>query len=129
MARPTSDMLTERESQIMAVLWQLEEASADDIRRHLSDDSHDSTVRTLLRVLVKKKYVRAGRRRRPAVYRPAVARVEVQQQAARGFLQRFFSGSAESLVLRLLEDEQLTPLQLEQLKKSHARRERKRGKS
>jgi predicted transcriptional regulator len=43
-------------------------------------------------------------------------------------LQRFFSGSAESLVLRLLEDEELTPQQLEQLKKSHARRKRKRGK-
>jgi len=129
MPRPTSEMLTERESQIMAILWQLGEASAEDVRRQLGDDSHDSTVRTLLRVLVRKGYVRASRRRRPAVYLPAIARVAVQQQAARGFLQRFFSGSAESLVLRLLEDEELTPAQLEQLKKTHARRERKRGKS
>jgi predicted transcriptional regulator len=121
-------MLTERESQIMAILWQAKEATADDVRRQLGDDSHDSTVRTLLRVLVRKRYARASRRQRPTVYQPAVARAQVQQQAARGFLQRFFSGSAESLVLRLLEDEELTPQQLEQLKKSHARRKRKRGK-
>jgi predicted transcriptional regulator len=112
----------------MAILWQLGEASAEEIRKHLNDESHDSTVRTLLRVLVRKRYVRTSQRRRPAIYRPVIAREQVQQQAARGFLQRFFSGSAESLVLRLLEDEELTPAQLEQLQKSHAHRKHKRGK-
>ena len=37
--------------------------------------------------------------------------------AARRLIERFFGGSADVLVLRLLEDEHLTPQQLEQLKK------------
>ena len=127
MVRPTSETLTEREAQIMSILWELGEASADEVRERLPDDLHDSTVRTLLRVLTTKGYVRANRKSRPAVYRAVVPQSSVQEKAARGLLQRFFGGSAEALVLRLLEDEQLTSEQLDQLKKSHSRQRRKRG--
>jgi BlaI family penicillinase repressor len=116
MARPTSEVLTEREAQIMSILWEMGHASSEKVRERLAGDPHDSTVRTLLRVL------------RPTIYRPAIAQSKVQQKATRGVLQRFFGGSAETLVLRLLEDEHLTPEQLEQLKQSHSRRSRKRGK-
>lgn len=129
MARPTSDLLTEREAQIMGILWELREATSEDVRQRLAGDAHDSTVRTLLRVLANKGYVRIDRDARPILYRPAVPRQNAQKTAALRLLQRFFGGSAEALVLRLLEDEQLTPEQLEQLKKSHARNRKKSGKS
>ena len=122
MARPTSDILTERESQIMDILWELKAATADDVRERLPDDLHDSTVRTLLRILTTKNYVSRDTRGRRAVYRPVVTRARVQRKVAKSLLKRFFSGSAEDLVLRLLEDDQLTAKQLDKLKRAHSSR-------
>lgn len=118
MARPASDTLTERETQIMAVLWKLESATAEQIREALPDEPHDSTVRTLLRVLETKGYIRHTTRGKAYVYRPAIARGKVERKAVRSILRRFFGGSAEALVLRLIEDEEITPEQLAQLKKA-----------
>src|SRR5262252_2776033 len=123
MPRPSSETLTDREAQLMEILWDRGEATAEEVRQQLPDEPHDSTVRTLLRVLKGKGYVRI-RGRQPAVYVPIVPRDEVQHKATRRLVERFFGGSADALVLRLLEDEHLTPAQLEQLKKQYASKRR-----
>jgi len=110
----------------MEILWNRGQATAEEVRSALADDPHDSTVRTLLRVLKDKGYARITGRQ-PAVYEPAVPRADVQQSAARSLLDRFFGGSADALVMRLLEDEQLSAEQLEQLKKQFASQRRKGG--
>jgi predicted transcriptional regulator len=85
-------------------------------------------VRTLLRILKKKGYVRILGQQ-PAVYEATVAQIDVQMKATRSLLARFFGGSAESLVMRLVEDEELTPDQLARFRKSISRRRRKGDKS
>lgn len=115
MPRDSSDTLTRRESQIMTVLWELGSATADEVRAALPDEPHDSTVRTLLRVLENKGYVKHNVRGKAYVYRAVVKRASAERKAVRSMLQRFFGGSAEALVQRLIEDEQLTPEQLDQL--------------
>jgi predicted transcriptional regulator len=109
-------MLTEREAQIMNALWRLSAATAEQIRAELPGEPHDSTVRTLLRVLEGKGFVVHETRGKTFVYRAAADRDNVQRTALRGFLARLFGGSAEDLVLRLLEDEQITPEQLSELR-------------
>ena len=116
MPRPASEMLTDREAQIMEVLWSRRAATAEEVRAGLGGESHDSTVRTLLRILMNKGYVRA-KGRQPKVYQPRIAREQAQRTAAQSLLARFFGGAADALVLRLLEDDSLTPAQLEQLRK------------
>lgn len=126
MSRPASENLTEREAQIMNVLWSQGSATADAVRMALPDEPHDSTVRTLLRVLKDKGYVRiAGRN--PASYEPLVSREQAQSTATQSLLARLFQGAAESLVLRLLEDEQLTTEQIAELRKKIKSRKRKGG--
>ena len=125
MPRPSSELLTDREAEIMGVLWTRQRATAGEVRAALPDEPHDSTVRTLLRVLKDKGYVRITGRQ-PAVYVPRVAQKEAQHKAARRLVDRLFGGSADALVLRLLENEHLTPEQLEQLKKQYAS-QRKQG--
>ena len=115
MARPASEILTEREAQIMEVLWSRGAATADEVRIGLGDNAHDSTVRTLLRILKNKGYVRT-KGRQPKVYEPRMAREQAQSKAAASLLERFFGGAAKALVLRLLEDESLTPAQLDELR-------------
>ena len=121
-------MLTEREAQIMDVLWKLGAALADQVRAALPGEPHDSTVRTLLRILETKGYVIHDVRGKSYIYRPAVERAQAQRSALRNFLGRLFGGSAEDLVLRLIEDEVLTPTQLEQIRKSVQSRRPKRRK-
>jgi len=124
-SRPPSEMLTEREAQIMDALWRLTEATAEEVRAELPGDPHDSTVRTLLRVLEGKGFVIHETSGKTFVYRAAAARDKVQRRALRSFLARLFGGSAEDLVLRLLEDEQITPEQLAQLRAAESKRSRR----
>ena len=128
MARPHSETLTQRESQIMEVLWNAEGLTADQVRAALASDLHDSTVRTLLRILENKGYVAHEVKGKAYVYRAAVPRERAQRSALHGVLARLFGGSAESLVLRLLEDEQITPEQLDEIRKSHRPTQKRRTK-
>ena len=118
MARRVSGTLTEREAQIMEIVWPRDEVTAEQVRLALPDAPHDSTVRTLLRVLVAKGYLTQEMRGKGYVYRAKVARQKAQIRALRDLVIRLFGGSAQDLVLRLIEDEQLTPEQLEDMRRS-----------
>ena len=118
MARQTSQFLTEREAQIMEIVWRLGEATAEQVRGELPGTPHDSTVRTLLRILETKGYLTHETRGKLFFYRARVERRKAQKLALRDVLSRFFGGSAEDLVLRLIEDEHLTPEQLEELRQA-----------
>jgi predicted transcriptional regulator len=117
-ARSTSGSLTERESQIMNVVWRLGEATAEQVRAALPGEPHDSTVRTLLRVMETKGYLKHEVRGKVYVYLAAVARQKAQRLALRTVITRFFAGSVEDLVLRLIEDEHLSSAKLEELRRS-----------
>lgn len=118
MARGRSESLTTREAQIMDVIWRLGEATADQIRDAMEGAPHDSTVRTLLRVLEEKGYATHEAVGKAYVYRAAVARKKAQKSALKGVLEQFFGGSAEDLVVRLIEDEAITVEQLDELRRS-----------
>jgi predicted transcriptional regulator len=107
--------LTGREAEIMERLWELGAATADQVRSGLSGDPHDSTVRTLLRILEEKGCVRHRRDGRSFVYEPTVRREKMQRRTLGNVIRQLFSGSPQELVLRLLEDEQLSQADLEEL--------------
>lgn len=115
MPRPSTESLTPRESQIMECLWNSGPTSAEQIREQLADAPHDSSVRTLLRVLEDKGYVRHSVQGKAYIYEAIVERSSAQSQATNSLLKRLFRGSAESLVLRLLEDEEISPAELQRL--------------
>lgn len=133
MARRPSGALTGREAEIMELVWASGEATAEQVRAGLEGEPHDSTVRTLLRILVGKGYLAQEMRGKAYVYRAAVERANAQRKAVGDLLARFFGGSAEGLVLRLLEDEQLTSEQLDEIRRSarrgRANRDAKEGES
>src|SRR5687767_5936131 len=129
MARPASQTLTPREAEIMAILWDNGSATADGVRSRLTGNLHDSTVRTLLRILERKGYVRHTAKGKTYMYRPAISRRQVEQSALRMILERFFGGSREALLLRLIEDEELREDQLKDLQRfAHEASRRRKGK-
>jgi len=102
----------------MNTVWRLGEATAEQVRQALPEPLHDSTVRTLLRILESKGYLGHNVRGKAYVYRAVVERKKAQRHALRSVLARFFGGSAEDLVLRLIEDERITPEQLDALRRT-----------
>jgi BlaI family transcriptional regulator, penicillinase repressor len=108
MARPRQKVLTDREAQIMAVLWDIEPATAEQVRRELADPPHDSSVRTILRILEDKGLITHRREGKAYLYATKVPRKQLQLSAARSLLERLFDGSARELVLCLLEQKELT---------------------
>ena len=127
MGRPPAETLTGREAQVMDAVWRLGEATAEQVRDALAEPLHDSTVRTMLRVLEGKGYLSHESRGKAFVYRAAVDRTKAQRSALVSLLARLFDGSAEDLVLRLIEDERITPEQLESLKRSTPKPKGRRG--
>jgi BlaI family transcriptional regulator, penicillinase repressor len=115
MARTTAFSLTDREAEIMEQLWELGTATSEQIRSRLPGQSHDSTIRTMLRILEEKGFVGHRRQGRSFVFHPLVPRKKVQGKTLGHVIRRFFSGSPHDLVLRLLEDEQLSPDDLKSL--------------
>lgn len=114
----------------MDVVWRLGEATAEQVRGAMPGDPHDSTVRTLMRVLETKGYLTHEPRGKAYVYRATVGRQKAQRLALRSVLTRFFAGSAEDLVMRLIEDEQLSPAQLDEIRRAagiSAHSKRKKG--
>ncbi len=122
MPRQKTSILTEREAEIMSVLWEVDAATAEDIRRQITGEPHDSTVRTLLRVLVSKGHVVIDGSVRPATYKARVKQTTVRKKAARDIVKRFFGGSAEELVLHLLENDGLSLQQIKLLESKYRQR-------
>ena len=105
---PTASLhasLTRRERQIMDILYRRGRATASEVMADLSGNPHYSTVRTQLRVLERKGYVRHEEAGLRYVYLPAVARHAVRKSALRHLVDTFFDGSVEKVVGALLGGE------------------------
>ena len=91
-----------RERQIMDILYRLGRATANEVMAELPGEPNYSTVRTQLRVLVKKGHVRHEEQGLRYVYSPTVPRSSVRQSALKHLMETFFEGSAEKMLATLL---------------------------
>ena len=103
MARPSTTQLGARERQIMDAIHQLGEGSVSDVRQRLADAPTYSTVRTMLRMLEKKGYLKHRRDGIKYVYRPTQAPEEALRSALTHLLKTFFAGSAGDAIATILD--------------------------
>ena len=105
MPNPLHTGLSRRERQIMDILYRRGQATAAEVMAELSGAPNSSTVRTQLRVLERKGYVRHEAAGLRYVYFPAVPRRAARRSALRHLVDTFFDGSAEKVVGALLGGE------------------------
>jgi len=105
MPEPPHSRLTRRERQIMDILYRRGRATAAEVLEELPGNTHDSTVRTQLRVLEEKGHIRHEEEGLRYVYMPAVSRHAARKSALRHLVQTFFDGSVEKTVAALLGGE------------------------
>ena len=117
MARRKTEHLTPLELEIMHVLWETGPANVQTVQRSLKRELAYTTVQTMLNILHRKRRVRRTLKERAYFYRPVVTRSHVTREHMSDIVDRLFGGSAESLVLSLVETKYLTPKALERLQK------------
>ncbi len=118
MARKVSKTLTDGELRIMEVVWELGSASVKEVTAVLQSKENlaYNTVQTMLRILEDKGYVDHTVSGRTFIYSPLVARKKARNAALKHLISSFFDDSPESLVVNLLEDEELDAAEIEKLR-------------
>lgn len=108
---------TERELDVMTVLWNLGTATVSEVREELDDELAYTTVLTVLRTLEEKGYAKHEDEGRAHRYRPTVDRAAAGKSALKRMLNTVFGGSAELLLTNLVNDQKLSPAEIKQLRR------------
>lgn len=109
--------LTSRETDVMAVLWDLGSATVAEVSDRLDDDLAYTTVLTMLRILESKGMVGHEREGRAHRYHPLLGRREAGRSALDRLRDKVYSGSTEMLVANLVSDERLSAQTIRRLRK------------
>jgi predicted transcriptional regulator len=117
MARQKTPHLTPLELQIMHVLWNEGASNVQTVQQQLERELAYTTVQTMLNILHRKGQVKRTLKDRAYFYSPVVSRSHVVGNHLSDLVERLFGGSAESLVMSLVETKHLTPKKLARLQK------------
>ena len=101
----------------MKVVWQREHATVRDVYEALLEKRKVAytTVMTMMKILEHKKYLKKTQADRAYVYRAAQPQRQVIGAMVRDFVNRVFNGSAEPLLVHLVEEHDLSREDLEEI--------------
>lgn len=108
---------TDRELDVMAVLWQRGSGTVTEVREGLEDDLAYTTVLTILRTLEEKGFVTHLAEGKAHRYLPAVTPDLAGRSALSRVVDKIFGGSPELLLTQLVSDRDLDPGELRRLRK------------
>lgn len=103
----------------MKVVWERERATVRDVYEALLEHRKVAytTVMTMMKILEQKGFLKKSQEERAFVYRPAQPKRTVVGAMVREFVNRVFNGSAEPLLVHLIEDHKLSAEDLEEIAK------------
>lgn len=109
--------LTNREADLMEVLWEQGPSTVTEVRDALDDALAYTTVLTVLRTLEDKGYVGHRQEGRAHRYEALVAREAARKSALRSLSHKLFEGSTELLLTHLVTDDKLTDEQVRRIRR------------
>jgi len=112
-------LLTEVELELMSELWQLGQATVRDVMSRLRPPRQlaYTSVSTVLRILEQKKLVKSRKDGKAHVYRPAISKAEYERRSLRHLVDNVFDGTPSALVQRLLDDDGLSPADIDDIRR------------
>ncbi|HKG95159.1 MAG TPA: BlaI/MecI/CopY family transcriptional regulator [Gemmatimonadaceae bacterium] len=119
---------TDRELDVMNVLWERGSATVAEVRADLADDLAYTTVLTVLRTLEEKGYVSHIEEGKAHRYAPLVERQAAGQSAVRRLVEKLFRGSPEALLTHLVNDRSLSEDDLRRMRRMLDDRMKEEGK-
>jgi BlaI family penicillinase repressor len=109
--------LSDRELDVMAVLWARGSGTVAEVREALPDPLAYTTVLTVLRTLEEKGFVGHEEEGKAHRYLPLVARERAGRSALTRMVDKLFDGSPELLLTQLVSDRKLSPQDIRRLRK------------
>lgn len=112
----TEPRFTDRELDVMDVLWRRGSATVADVREDLEDELAYTTVLTVLQTLEEKGHVEHEQEGRAYRYHPTVGRDEAGSSAVSYMLRKVFRDSPRLLLSRLVSARDLSEEELRELR-------------
>ena len=109
--------LTDREADLMRVLWDRGPSLVSEVREALSDELAYNTVLTVLRTLESKGFVGHDEEGRGHRYFASVKQQVARKSALRHLTDKLFNGSSELLFAQLVTDKKLSADQVARMRK------------
>ena len=109
----------------MKIVWELERCTVREVYETLLERRKIAytTVMTMMKILDSKGFLKKTQGDRAYIYRPSQPKNNVIRSMVQEFVNRVFNGSAEPLLVHLVEEEGLTAAELAEIAKT-ARREK-----
>ena len=109
---------TESELEILALLWELEEASVRQIHERLAEtkDTGYTTTLKIMQIMHAKGMVSRDEQDRSHIYRPATNQKETQNSLLKNLVNTAFGGSAQNLVMQALGQENPSKEELDEIR-------------
>jgi BlaI family penicillinase repressor len=107
---------TERELDVMGVLWDRGGGTVAEVRERLSDELAYTTVLTVLRTLEEKGYVAHVEEGKAYRYHPLVERQAAGSSVLRRMMRKLFKDSPELLLTHLVSDRRLSDDELRRMR-------------
>jgi predicted transcriptional regulator len=107
---------SERELDIIAVLWEKGASTAAEVRAALKDDLTHNTVLKMLSILEEKGHVAHVEEGRAHRFHALVARETAGSSAFTRLVDKMFAGSAEALLSHFVRERRLTREELERVR-------------
>ena len=123
--------ISDAELEVMKIIWNCAPISTTEVIERLASTTKWSpkTIQTMLLRLVKKGALSYEKNSRVFVYSPTVAREDYINRESESFLNRFYGGTLRSMVVNFLEEERLSPEEIEELRKLLDQSQTRSGKS
>jgi BlaI family penicillinase repressor len=125
--KPRRGTLTDQELEIMKVVWERESATVRDVYEELLRHRKIAytTVMTMMGILERKGHLKKSSNERAYVYRPAQPKGKVVGNMVQDFVKRVFDGSAQPLLVHLVENKEIDEEQLKEIESLLKERRRK----
>lgn len=109
------EQLTNKEEEVMQVLWALEKAFVKEILAKLPANNHYNTISTIVRNLEDKKYVNHTAFGKTHQYYPVVSKEEYTKKFMNLATKRYFDNSYKSMVSFFAKEEKISAEELREI--------------
>ncbi|MBI3209558.1 MAG: BlaI/MecI/CopY family transcriptional regulator [Candidatus Solibacter usitatus] len=117
--RSASPTLTEQELEIMKIVWSRGTATVRDVYETILERRKVAytTVMTMMKILEQKGHLKKASDEKAHVYTPVKPKAQVIHNMVTDFVRRVFDGSAEPLVMHLVEERHLSESEMKEIEK------------
>ena len=108
--------LSEREQEVMNVIWEERNCSVDDVLQRLPESSRAyTTIQTFMRILEQKEFLAHKREGKKHVFYPLIEKAEYTRWSLQHMKDNLFGGSAKSLLNTFIRDNHLSESDINEL--------------